>query len=407
MSRTNVFSINDFIKLKLERGLSNIYIKGELFTQCKYLLLDVPLYYKQNVEMIDSIDEASQVLDRSLESRNGKNLIQPEVEFWGHCSNLQAWAENNYDTRLLHRNLAFPLLKKLTDVGDPMARRVFKEEIARRLEQKYLPVIHYLVREDYLSYLSDEEFESLDESTTMIVKEVLKGFHQVKTRRSVPRIVTRPPIPEDHNIETWLERIEWFVEKHLFRNAISELKRLYDINPNHRIVLLKLGDLYFHFQDYNNSLKYYLKLLHHDSRNVYALSKIAIIYFNLGFTRSTFKICRKILEINPQFFIIFGLIRDLALSKYRKAFECMTSFIHDQVQANRIDYITDFLNKKCIAFFTVEELEQLFEAVDIEHQELLRTISKLINRKRVIEKLKARGTIKITEERIRISHSDF
>jgi hypothetical protein len=44
--------------------------------------------------------------------------IPPEIRFWAHCSNLETWGENNYDTRLIHSNLAFPLLKKLTEAGD-------------------------------------------------------------------------------------------------------------------------------------------------------------------------------------------------------------------------------------------------------------------------------------------------
>ena len=35
--------------------------------------------------------------------------ITPKQEFWAHCSNLQTWNENYYDTRLIHTNLAFPL----------------------------------------------------------------------------------------------------------------------------------------------------------------------------------------------------------------------------------------------------------------------------------------------------------
>ena len=39
---------------------------------------------------------------------------------------------------------AFPLLKQLTDVGDPLAKRVFKEEIVKRIESNYEPVINFL-----------------------------------------------------------------------------------------------------------------------------------------------------------------------------------------------------------------------------------------------------------------------
>lgn len=32
--------------------------------------------------------------------------IPADIEYWGHCSNMQVWAENNYDSRLLHRSIA-------------------------------------------------------------------------------------------------------------------------------------------------------------------------------------------------------------------------------------------------------------------------------------------------------------
>ena len=126
------FKVNDYITLKLEDGRTNIYVKELLFQQCKFLLLNIPVEEVSSFDEIESIDEAEERLDRSLEGDPYEIDIPPETEFWGHCSNLQVWYEHDYVTRLLHRNLAFPLLKKLTDCGDPLARRVFKEEIAKR-----------------------------------------------------------------------------------------------------------------------------------------------------------------------------------------------------------------------------------------------------------------------------------
>ena len=164
------FKVNEFITLKLEEEIiieeeniretkTNIYVKGELFRQCSFLLINIPIEEISSFDSIESIDEAEERLDTSLEEDKEpfEYEIPPETEFWGHCSNLQVWAENNYDTRLIHRNLAFPLLKKLTEVGDPIARRVFKEEIGKRFTSCYLPVIHVLLFEDYLDYLSEEE----------------------------------------------------------------------------------------------------------------------------------------------------------------------------------------------------------------------------------------------------------
>jgi len=71
------------------------------------------------------------------------------------------WSEQNYDTRLLHSNLSFPLLKKLVDVGDPLAKRVFKEEIVKRILTGYPSVLHYLIDSQYFAYFSNEEINTL------------------------------------------------------------------------------------------------------------------------------------------------------------------------------------------------------------------------------------------------------
>lgn len=149
------FEINTYMKLKLEEDTTIIYIAGEKFKQCKFLLIDIPINKLESFEEIDSVDEVAEQLDDSLERFNPK-MFSSETEFWAHCSNLQVWAENNYNTRLLHRNLAFPLLKKLTEVGDPRAKIIFEEEIAKRFESGYPPVTEYLIMEGYLQYLPEE-----------------------------------------------------------------------------------------------------------------------------------------------------------------------------------------------------------------------------------------------------------
>jgi hypothetical protein len=137
-----------------------------------YLLLNISVDRIEDYDEIESIDEAAVKLDRSMERNH--NTVPPETEFWGHCSNLQAWAENGYDTRILHRNLAFPLLKRLSEVGDPLARKVFSEEIAIRLASKHPNVTQYLTQNGYLKYLSRDEFESiLDDINSSALKDII------------------------------------------------------------------------------------------------------------------------------------------------------------------------------------------------------------------------------------------
>ncbi len=151
------FKVNEFITLKLEEERTVIYVVGEQFQQCKFLLLSIPIDEVTNLTDIESVDEAAEKLDHSLEHNQTYYEIPPETEFWGHCSNLQVWAENDYDTRILKSDLAFPLLKKLVENGDTKAERVFKKEITKRLSSGYYNVIEYLFEQNYIKFLGNKE----------------------------------------------------------------------------------------------------------------------------------------------------------------------------------------------------------------------------------------------------------
>jgi len=169
------FRINNFLSLRLEDRTTNIYVNGVLFRQCKYIMLNIPIENIESFDEIDSIDEAADILGWTAEGQERVNYeIDPETEFWGHCSNLQAWFENDYDTRLLHSNLAFSLLKRLVDVGDPLAKKVFKEEIANRFESGYPTTITYIVEEKLLHYLSREELKQLVENNFSAIINVIE-----------------------------------------------------------------------------------------------------------------------------------------------------------------------------------------------------------------------------------------
>lgn len=172
MNKKNTFKVNKYITLKFEEGITKIYVNDQFFNQCRSLVLNIPIRESSHFDNLDSIDEIAEVLKSSEVYE-----ISPASEFWGHCSNLQTWVEYNYDTRLLHSNLSFPLLKRLTEVGDSLAKRKFKEEIAKRLESGYPPVIRYLDEEGYLNYLSAEELKlTILNPNIKLFKEIVKRF---------------------------------------------------------------------------------------------------------------------------------------------------------------------------------------------------------------------------------------
>ncbi|MFX1366522.1 MAG: tetratricopeptide repeat protein [Promethearchaeota archaeon] len=156
------YQVNEYLTLKLEGKATNIYVKGKEFIQCKFLLLNIPIDKVRDFDDIKSIDEAAEKLNRELEFQNKyKPKISPETEFWAHCSNLQVWVEHNYNPRLLHSNLAFPLLNVLTDAGDPIAKEVFKQEIKLRFESFNPSTQQCLIEIGYLDYFNHEEREEL------------------------------------------------------------------------------------------------------------------------------------------------------------------------------------------------------------------------------------------------------
>ena len=170
------FIINEFLSLRLIKDKTEIFINGRSFHQCKFLMINIQVDEIEHYDEIGSIDEAADILGWKYEGQEGvKYEIDPETEFWGHCSNLQAWYENDYDTRLLHSNLSFPLLKKLTEIGDPVAKRVLKKEIVERFASGYPTTIACIFEEHLLDYLNGEEREQIiSDNFPMILKAIEK-----------------------------------------------------------------------------------------------------------------------------------------------------------------------------------------------------------------------------------------
>ena len=171
------FKINEFLTLKLQDYKTIIYVKGQEFIQCKHLLLNIPINEISSFDEIQSIDEASESLN-DTEIIDAK--IPPMVEFWGHCSNLQVWAEYNYNTQLLHSNLAFPLLKKLTESGDSKAANIFKFEILKTFIKGNKTTREFLVEDGYLEHLGEEEQRAPLPDNEISILEKLEKDLQVK-----------------------------------------------------------------------------------------------------------------------------------------------------------------------------------------------------------------------------------
>ncbi|MBD3341937.1 MAG: hypothetical protein GF353_22740 [Candidatus Lokiarchaeota archaeon] len=168
-----VYKINGFIEIRLYAPRRvELFVNGKRFAQCRFLLLNVDITnvdIASEAKQIHSIDEAEKFFanrypdQKEFEkySRKIAAQISPKEIFWAHASNIQVWAEHDYDTKLLHRTLAFPLLRELTIAGDPIAKRVFKREIARRFENGDSTVRKFLKKGNYLSFFTKDELDAI------------------------------------------------------------------------------------------------------------------------------------------------------------------------------------------------------------------------------------------------------
>ena len=60
------FTINEFLTLKLQGRKTYIYVAGEKFIQCRFLMLNLPVEEIGDLDEVQSIDEAAEILNPSM-----------------------------------------------------------------------------------------------------------------------------------------------------------------------------------------------------------------------------------------------------------------------------------------------------------------------------------------------------
>lgn len=167
------YKINDYLTMKLVNGKTCIYINDNLYIQCVNLQLRLHQPLDVPFKSIDQMEFSSHHAIRDTERTTID--ITPEEEFQCHCSNMQVWAEHDYDTNLLHRSLSFPLLKMLSKEGDPVARKVFPNEIKKRLQEDHPRTITFLLEEKYDEHLREGWFiDQMNDPNSKVVSNLIK-----------------------------------------------------------------------------------------------------------------------------------------------------------------------------------------------------------------------------------------
>jgi hypothetical protein len=125
------FVVNEYITVILQHFEPQIYLNEVRFRGCGGLIYRSEYYHPSND--LAKLGDLSMdgIIERGKESGEfyyRERGIDPDTKFWGYCSVLQAWAENEYNTKLLDSSFAFPLLEKLAKLGDPLAEKVLRKK---------------------------------------------------------------------------------------------------------------------------------------------------------------------------------------------------------------------------------------------------------------------------------------
>ena len=349
MSTQVEFIINDFLTLKLEGSHTYIYVKGTRFIQCIRLILELEKDQVSDYDEIESIDEAADLFKQSLwenkivegpmaiRSQFQNESITPEEEFWGHCSNIQAWVESGYNTKLPHRSLAFSLLKKLTDAGDSLARVAFKDEISSRYLSKHKTVKLYLIENLYLYYLKREELQAIVETEDL--EELRKEYL------------------DDVNMQVNFANI--YLQMDMNQKALEVINFVRTHNPENvwnRIALayFKLHQLEEIGHPQSQYLELAIEAMEYDielnPKDYHSLSQLALFYtLKNEFTRAK-ELLERSVQVEPSYvgnWLRFGILYQ-TMHNYKKAIEMYT-------QVLKIDAFTPHLHNNIAGCYYEEK----------------------------------------------------
>lgn len=156
-------AVGSLIELVYNPGTKvvEIYVDGHQSLMCAALVASIDDLARRGKD-ITSIEEMADLPGVKLvECADAADLFgTPEAELAAHASNIQAWIEHDYDTHLLHCNIAFPLLVDLTRAGDDKARRVLEATIDERMRDGS-STTRKAIALMFMDYLSEAQWDRL------------------------------------------------------------------------------------------------------------------------------------------------------------------------------------------------------------------------------------------------------
>jgi len=278
------FKVNEYLTLKLDEGKTNIYIKNEVFTQCKHLKL---------MELAN-IEPA---------------FINPETNFWGHCSVIQAWAENNYSLDLLDKHFAFLLLNKLLKAGDLMAMKVLislthciycDQELTR--EDVYcpncrkhvnIPHLSEVVNKRVIEFFNNAQFEKAIDILKMELKVdtqdigalgyLAHSFSRFNQNRKALKIYQKIETIDPTHINVHINILFLYIQVNKFNKAMTLSEELVEKHPEVIQYHLYRGFVHASMGKYIRAKESYDKAFDFAKKRPYGANKIPpSAYFWLG-----------------------------------------------------------------------------------------------------------------------------
>lgn len=330
------FKVNEYLSIKLEDEKTNIYVNNELFTLCKHL--------KLKTVKSDSVS------------------ISPETEFWGYCSALQAWAENDYSLDLIDKHFAFILLKKLRKASDLKAMKALSSltncMYCRQVlsqDDVYCPNCRKLVlnpdnprRVGSLNLIdaevenfTDAQHEEAIERYKLVLEEDSQNvqalyylgmsyYHLKKFRNAISCLRRAIAIDPSNELRYYKNIVASFIQMHKYQKALLLCEGLIEENPKSAEYHALSGHVHVCLGDYNKAITLYHKSIEDSYEPIlnpyFGLGKIYFLKYEFSIALN---VIRRQLEIwgNDRLFLLRWQIEiekgeyDNLIPILRKAFQ--------------------------------------------------------------------------------------
>lgn len=298
------FRINEYLTLKWEDGAARIYIGGKKFElYCKPLIISVDIDHDhfdghslEDIERSIKDNFSNEGLDKEEYDNEILKSVSVEEIFWGHCSNLQAWADDNYNTEIIHVNLAFPLLNKLKMAGDPVAKHVYKKELIKKITSYNETVATYVLAQGWLADLTVEEttmyFDELkardfkfSEAQALII--ICNKINQMDDPEYLKRgIKYALKILRGNELEAHPSAIAFLIKFHekdgKFKEAKKYVEEAMEHHEDDRLAMMACGSYFRATGKFDNAKYCYEKSLERDPLYIPSLIPLAKILIREG-----------------------------------------------------------------------------------------------------------------------------